>query len=105
MALVPFSHHNITPPLDEQLILELEGGELSAEFFQWLLGGVVFRQVYPLDQDMPSALPKLGTQSTCWLLEATAVAQWRKGRGRCWSRPPERLEDANMKDVVDARSF
>ena len=54
---------------------------------------------------MPSAPPKLGTQSTCRLLEATAVAQWRKGRGRCWRSPPERLEDANMKDVVDARSF
>ena len=54
---------------------------------------------------MSSAPTKLGTQSTGWLLEATTVAQWRKGRGRCWRSPPERLEDANMKDVVDACSF
>ena len=33
------------------------------------------------------------------------MAQWRKGRGRSWRSPPERLEDAHMKDVVDARSF
>ena len=33
------------------------------------------------------------------------MAQWRKGQGRCWRSPPERLEDANMKDVVDTRSF
>ena len=54
---------------------------------------------------MPSAPPKLGTQSTCRLLEATAVAQWRKGRGHCWRSPPEWFEDTNMKDIVDACSF
>ena len=79
--MVHLSHHNITPPLlDEQLVLELEGRELSTEFIQQLLGGFIFRQCRPLDQNMPSAPPKLGTQSMCWLLEATAVVQWRKGR-------------------------
>ena len=72
-ALVYFADHNITPPLDEQLILELEGGELCAKIFKQLPCGLCFRKACPLDEDMPIATMKLSPQSTLRLLEATTM--------------------------------
>ena len=56
--------HNISPPLDEQLVLELEGGVEVLELLELLPHSLLCRQTVPLDEDVPNTPAKLGVQGT-----------------------------------------
>ena len=78
---VNFTNHNITPPLDEQLVLELEGGKLSAKLLQRLPRSLGFWQAHPLDEDVLDVATELCTrQSACRLLNATTMVERRQHR-------------------------
>ena len=58
-ALVDAAHHNITPIVDKQLVLELKVGVGCAEVVDWFPGGVGLRQAGPLDEHVPDPTAQL----------------------------------------------
>jgi len=95
--------HNISPPLDEQLILELEGRVEVLELLALLPGRLLCRKTVPLDEDVPNSPTKLGAQDAVGRWKQTTILHRRKGRRRRrrWI-PLVRLEEADMEDVVQA---
>jgi hypothetical protein len=57
------------PPLDEQLVLELEGGVEVLKLLEQLPSRLLCRKIVPLDEDMPNNPAKLGAQN--------AVGRWK----------------------------
>jgi len=53
-----------SPPLDEQLVLELEGRVEVLELLELLPRSLLCRQTVPLDEDIPNTPAKLGVQGT-----------------------------------------
>jgi hypothetical protein len=52
-AVVLDAHHNISPRLRKQLVLELEVGVVVAELLELLTGSVLLAQTTPLNADEP----------------------------------------------------
>ena len=54
LPVVYLSDHNISPPIEKQLVLELELWVSSAKGVDRLPSGFGFRETYPLNEYMPS---------------------------------------------------
>jgi len=94
--------HNISPPLDEQLVLELEGRVEVLELLALLPGRLLCKKTVPLDEDVPNSPTKLGAQDPVGRWKQATILHRRKGwRRRRWI-PLVRLEEADMEDVVQA---
>ena len=73
-ALVDAAHHNITPVVDKQLVLELKVGVGLAQRVEWLPSGIFRGHASPLDEHVPCTAMQLGTQRLFRGVEAPAVA-------------------------------
>lgn len=52
--LVHLAHHNITPTINKQLILELEVEKRRSKLFDGLPGGLGRRQTHLANEDVPN---------------------------------------------------
>ena len=71
--LVHATNHNISPPVDEQLVLELKRRVSFTERIDWLPSGLGRGQPCPAHQDVPHAAAQLGFKHLLWRLEWSAV--------------------------------
>ena len=65
--LILVAHHNISPSLEKQLVLELERWMSLTERFKWLPGGLRLRHVRPVNEHVPDVATQAGTQNARWL--------------------------------------
>jgi hypothetical protein len=61
--LILSAGHNISPPVDKQLVLELDIRVESFEVIERFPGGSIIRKAVPLDQQLPMAPAQLSTQN------------------------------------------
>ena len=65
--LILVAHHNISPSLEKQLVLELERWMSLTERFEWLLGGLRLWHGLPVNEHVPDVATQAGTQNARWL--------------------------------------
>jgi hypothetical protein len=99
-ALVGVSHHNISPLLGKQLVLELKGGVGFTERRNGLPGSFGDRHARPFHQHMPHPTTKLGAQHAFWTLKRTAVTKRRQRRLGCRRCATKWLQHPDMKHIM-----
>jgi len=99
--MVHLAHHNISPLLDKQLVLELEVKKASLEIIDRFPGGFRLIQTGPFDEDQPSAATQLCLESALRLQQQTTVMNWRQCRQDRWWRSTPQLEDADVENIMD----
>ena len=62
--MIDIAHHNISTPLEEQLVLELEVGEEHPERIDRLPGHLSFVHVRPVNENVPHVPAELSMEST-----------------------------------------
>jgi hypothetical protein len=77
------THHNTTPAVDKQLVLELKLRICNVELFDRLPSGLGRLQTCPMHQDVPDATTQLGVFDAVWCFQQAAgvaeagSASWR----------------------------
>jgi hypothetical protein len=98
-------------PLEEQLILKLEGGVRGVEPLKGLPGGISCQHAFPVQEHVPHTAAKHGAKHAFRekhgakhmfrLREKVTILQEWQGHCRCRRSPMERFEYSDMEDVVD----
>jgi len=101
--VIYFPSHNISPPLDEQLVLELKRRKEGAKLLNGLPRSFSIWKTVPLNQDVPNTATKLTPDGTGRAMKNPAVPKWRKRRCRLWWCAMEGLEHTHMEHIMDAR--
>jgi hypothetical protein len=94
--------HDISPPLEEQLVLELELRETCGEAVSLLPSGRGRRLSLPADKKVADTVRHARTHHALWLEDDRAMVDWRQGRWCVRRSPFERLEQADVEDIVEA---
>lgn len=92
---------NISPLLDKQPVLELEGRLALGEVLTRLPCGVVNRQPEPLHKEFPRTNMTAGTLHTRRCEDQTAIPFGRQRRQQCPRIPMEWLENADVENIVE----
>jgi hypothetical protein len=104
MSRVRWPDHDISLPLEDQLVLELESWVLGVERSDVLPSYRSCRLALPFHQDLAHPASQAVKHSTCRLRNNRAMMQGRQGRWINRRRPLELLEQSHVKHVVDAGS-
>jgi hypothetical protein len=96
--------HDISLPLEDQLVLKLESWVLGAERLDVLPSCRSCRLALPFHQDLAHPASQAVTHSTCRLRNNRAMMQGRQGQWISRRRPLELLEQSHVKHVVDVGS-
>jgi len=69
MALVDLPGHNISPPIEKQLVLELKVREELMEGHHGFPSSFIVRESFPLDQNVPDSAAELTAHGLDRLLQ------------------------------------
>jgi hypothetical protein len=97
---IHLAHHNISPSLEKQLVLELEVRKASLEVVDVLPRRVGVCHAGPLDEHVPHPSAKLGTHCTCWLVQQAPIVKRRQDRWCKRRLSPEWLENTHMEHIM-----
>ena len=101
---VVHARHNISPRLRKQLVLELEVGVGSLELVDAFPGSVLLSQPEPLDQYAPDTSALLRFQRPIRGWQDAAVLRRGEDTGLRWGIAAMLLQQADVEDIMQARS-
>jgi hypothetical protein len=96
--------HDISLPLEDQLVRELESWVLGVERLDVLPSCRSCRLALPFHQDLAHPVSQAVMHNTCRLRNNRAMMQGRQGQWISRRRSLELLEQSHMKHVMDAGS-
>jgi len=94
--------HDISPPLDEQLVLELEARVAVNEAVGVFPGGRCVGLPLPVYQELANASGQAGTDDALWFRNGGAIVDRRQAWWCSRRRAYEALQEADVEDVVKA---
>jgi hypothetical protein len=94
--------HDISPAVEDQLVLELESWEASAEVVEVLPTGRGGRLALPLDQHLAHTARHPGSGDLVRRRHHCAMMNWWQRWGRGWRRAYELLEDVDVENIMEA---
>jgi hypothetical protein len=95
------AHHHISPSLEIQLVLELECWVQAPELVQLHPAHVRCRLPCPLHEELVAAMSQLSTDHFGRSGARPAVTKWGQGAWCGWQFTVERLEETDMKYIMN----
>jgi hypothetical protein len=99
--MVHLADHNITPSVDNQLVLEQKIGKDSLEVLDWLPRRLAHRKARPFDQDLEYTTTELSFKDALRNLQGTTLTKRGERRHCSWGRAMEWLQHADVEHVMN----